>query len=330
MSSLDRAIDFQTARYVNHRTANPLDVKGDVLVDSATNEVVAYVVGGIPRFIRDHQNYADNFGYQWNKWHSILSDSRNEHVNGRKYDLLIRRTHFDKFETKGKSVLECGCGGGDDTEVLCRFPFAEIHAFDLSTAVDRARRFVTDPRVVFSQSSIFEIPYKDESFDFVFCHRVLQHTPDPEGALRSISRKAKRGGVLFVHSYHRTKNYMRHFKYKYRFITKRLPYKYIEGFLDAFAPLMHRINERLYKTRLGRRLAFGFVPLEYTREYANFTRNEIIELERLVTFDALTPYYDNPMRWQTMKSIVESEGFEIKYFNDNRTGSPIYLTAVKR
>ena len=35
-------------------------------------------------------------------------------------------------------------GGGDDTEVLVTLPFAEIHSFDLSSAVERAHKHLKD------------------------------------------------------------------------------------------------------------------------------------------------------------------------------------------
>ncbi|MEQ8517545.1 MAG: class I SAM-dependent methyltransferase [Cytophagales bacterium] len=293
------------------------------------HHIESITIDGIPRFVNIEDNYSENFGYQWNKWHSILSDKRHPNNSGKKYDTIVKRTKFDKLETKDKTILECGCGGGDDTEVLLKFPFSEIHAFDLSNAVDRAAKFLKDPRLVFSQASIFDIPYEDESFDFVYCHRVLQHTPDPEKALKSIMSKVKPGGVLFVHSYHKSKNYMRHFKYKYRFITKRISVKKIEWFLDKYANTMHNLIEKMNQNRFLKKMAYAFIPLEYTQSFGNFSRAEIIELEKLVTFDALTPAYDKPMTWETMKNMVESENFEILFSNPNPSGSPIYLTARK-
>lgn len=315
--------------FVNPQNGNHLYPEGTHLIDSVTKEKVADIINEIPRFVSDFQNYAGNFGYQWNKWNSILSDARNSRSNDAKYKLLLARTRFDSFDTKGKSILECGCGGGDDTEVLLKFDFEEICSFDISSSVDRAKKYISDSRVSFSQASIFQIPYAESSFDFVFCHRVLQHTPDPEGALISVAKMVKPHGVLFVHSYHDTPNYMRSYKYKYRFITKRLPHQVIEKFLNYMAPSMHWLNKLISKHHFGRLFSRRFVPLEYYKEYASFTEADIIELEKLVTFDALTPQFDKPMKWQTMKSIVEGLGFEIKYYNSNPAGSPIYLTAVR-
>ncbi len=135
---------------INPKTRNSLIFSGDYLIDSITREQVAIIINGIPRFLKNYQDYAQNFGYQWNKWNSILSDSRNPHTKDAKYRLLLERNHFDKFPTEGKTILECGCGGGDDTEILLKFGFGEIHSFDVSNAVDRAKKFINDHRAVFS------------------------------------------------------------------------------------------------------------------------------------------------------------------------------------
>src|SRR3546814_10594638 len=76
-------------------------------------------------------------------------------------------------------------GGGDDTEVLLKFPFSKIYSFDFSNSVDRARKFIKDDRSYMFQASILGIPLPDRSFDFVFCHRVIQHTPDPADRKRT-------------------------------------------------------------------------------------------------------------------------------------------------
>ena len=45
---------------------------------------------------------------------------------------------------------------------------------------------------------ITEIPEPDQSFDAVLCTEVLEHVPDPIGALREMTRLIKPGGTLLV------------------------------------------------------------------------------------------------------------------------------------
>ena len=185
----------KTVNFININTQNNLIVDGENLVDELSGEVIAHIVDDIPRFVKLN-NYADSFGFQWNHWDSNLSSIRNPKFGH--HEVLIKRTNFDKLDLKDKTIIECGAGGGDDTEVFCSLPFSEIHSFDLSNSINRSKKYINDPRVVLSQASIYEIPYPDEAFDFVFCHRVLQHTPDPILALKNICKKVKKGGSYLL------------------------------------------------------------------------------------------------------------------------------------
>lgn len=316
--------------FVDPTSGHPLTESPEGWRHPGSGAVVAPVVRGVPRFVRADDDYAENFGFQWNLWHSTLSDSRNPDVAQKKRDLLLARTHFDAFPLEGRTLLECGMGGGDDTEALLGFPFAEVHAFDLSRAVDRARAHLDDPRLVLSQASIFDIPYADRSFDFVFCHRVLQHTPDPELALRKVAAKVKVGGVLFVHSYNRSLFWLMNYKYKYRPLTKRLPHEALAAWLERWGPALDKVNRGLrLLPRVGSMLSHAWVPFEWVPPSAAATEEARLEIAKLCTFDALTPLHDHPMTWRTMRALVEGEGFEVRFFEAHPT-RPLLCTAVRR
>lgn len=317
-----------TIALVDPRNHVPLIEKGGALCNPETKEQIAPIVGGIPRFVAPADDYAISFGWQWAHWSDTLSDARTTGTTKR--DLVLRRTRFLEYGLEGKSILECGMGGGDDTEVLLQLPFTEVHAFDLSTSVERARQNLEDPRLVLSQASIYEIPYADESFDFVFCHRVLQHTPDPALALRCVGNKVKPGGVLFAHCYKKSWRYLLNYKYRYRWVTKRLPHRAIQWFVEACGPALHHVNRSMYRTNLAvlKGLAYALVPFEWIGEYGDLEEAQLLELEKLVTFDALTPQYDRPMTAKKFFGLIRSEGFRIDYSYESRI-SPVYCTAVK-
>ncbi len=292
-------------------------------------KVVAFIKDGIPRFVPLEDTYAESFGYQWKKWDDARSDVRNPGHSLK--ETLWKRTHFQEYDMTGKTLLECGMGGGDDTEVLLQLPFAQVHSFDLSTAVERAARYQTDSRLTISQASIFDIPYADASFDVVYCHRVLQHTPDPERALRSICAKVKPGGILFAHAYKRSFLYMAEWRYKYRWFTKRLSWQRVQSYVDNWGPRMHRLTHWLYRNKLGQAIAYNFVPWYYVSPKSNsgLSEAQIIEMEQHVTFDAMTPWHDHPMSSKTFLGIIEAEGFDIEHLFDPKV-SPIYCTARRR
>jgi 2-polyprenyl-3-methyl-5-hydroxy-6-metoxy-1,4-benzoquinol methylase len=313
---------------VDPSTKEPLHFNGHALVDNL-GKTVAEVVDGIPRFVSPEHNYAESFGWQWKKWANNQSESRGATIKQRQ--LILERTHFDKYPQEGKTLLECGMGGGDDTEVLLTLSFSEIHSFDLSTAVERAHKYLKDRRLFISQASIYAIPYRDESFDFVFCHRVLQHTPDPEKALRAICKKVKPNGILFIHSYKRSKEHMSEWRYKYRWLTTRLPKQVIFFYVRYFGHFMHYLVH--FTSSLGPRwknLTYRFIPFYklHTTGFYAVPRREAIGLEKMITFDALTPKYDSPISTEKLTTILTEEGFTIEYIEDRLT-SPVYATARK-
>lgn len=316
-----------TIPFVEPTTQDRLQEKDGALYNCRTGKPAAKIINGIPRFVDPGDNYADSFAFQWKHWRDILSDKRT--TGKRKQELIRRRTHFGDYKTEGATILECGMGGGDDTEVLLDLPFGELHAFDISAAVERAADYLNDPRLVLSQASIYEIPYADDSFDFVYCHRVLQHTPDPAGALRAICKKVKPGGVLFAHCYKRSWRYMMNYKYKYRWLTRRVPYEYVYAYVEKYGKMLHLVNAVLHRCGfVGKAIAKQFVPFEYIKEFGNFGPTQILDLEKLVTFDALTPLYDRPMTSRKFRRIIEGEGFRIEHMRDP-SSSPLYCTAVR-
>ena len=108
-------------------------------------------------------------------------------------------------KTKNLRVLEIGCGLGTDGA-----QFAEAGAD--YTGVD-----LTDAAVELAQKrfELFELPgtfrtadaehldFADNSFDVVYSHGVLHHTPDTAGAIREVHRVLKPGGRAIVMLYHR-------------------------------------------------------------------------------------------------------------------------------
>ena len=84
----------------------------------------------------------------------------------------MERTRWPSEFFSGKTVLECGCGAGPDTEILLSLG-CKVLAVDLA-GVDVAKKNMRDvSKVQFLQASIMDLPLRKKSFDFLFCHRVL-------------------------------------------------------------------------------------------------------------------------------------------------------------
>jgi SAM-dependent methyltransferase len=79
---------------------------------------------------------------------------------------------------KGKWVLDAGCGSGRFAEIALATG-ANVVALDYSSAIDACwNKLKENPNLYVVQSNIYEAPFAPNSFDYVYCLRVLHHTPD--------------------------------------------------------------------------------------------------------------------------------------------------------
>jgi SAM-dependent methyltransferase len=110
---------------------------------------------------------------------------------------LVELLHGDTHYPAGARVLEAGCGTGAQSVTLsARSPKARFTSIDVSAeslAVARARRL---PNVEFRQADLFTMP--PETFDHVFVCFVLEHLPDPVGALARLRTMLRPGGTITV------------------------------------------------------------------------------------------------------------------------------------
>ncbi len=105
----------------------------------------------------------------------------------------------------GLKVLEIGCGLGTDGAQFAKAG-AEYTGVDLTeAAIELARKRFE----LFGLAGEFQVAdaeklnFPDESFDVVYSHGVLHHTPNIKAAVQEIHRVLKPGGRAIVMLYHR-------------------------------------------------------------------------------------------------------------------------------
>ena len=111
----------------------------------------------------------------------------------------------DFTSTAGLKVLEIGCGLGTDGAQFAKAG-ADYTGVDLTeAAIELARKRFE----LFGLPGKFQVvdaeqlTFPDESFDVVFSHGVLHHTPDINASVREIHRVLRPGGRAIVMLYHR-------------------------------------------------------------------------------------------------------------------------------
>lgn len=260
------------------------------------------IVRGLPRFV-PAANYADSFGFQWNRHARTQLDSHSGLPISRERVLAAIGPGID---FRGRRVLEAGSGAGRFTEVLVDLG-ADVVSFDYSSAVDANAANQGQPASVhLFQGDIFHIPLVEGRFDTVLCLGVIQHTPDPAAAFRSLARQVRPGGQLVIDSYAQTFAARLQWKYLLRPITKRMRkeslYQLIERVTPLLVPLARAL--RLVAGRAGARL----VPIV---EYSHLGLAPPLNLQWAIldTFDMYSPAHDHPASQATVRRWFEQAGF---------------------
>lgn len=156
------------------------------------------ILEGVSRFV-DAEHYAGSFGFQWNRFSRTQLDSANGTTLSR--DAFVEKTGWQLSSLAGRRVLDAGCGMGRFAEVAADAG-ADVHAIDLSTAVEAAHRNLGHrPNVHFYQADILNLPFADESFDVIYSIGVLHHTPSTRVAFLSLCRLLKPGGRIAIWVY---------------------------------------------------------------------------------------------------------------------------------
>jgi ubiquinone/menaquinone biosynthesis C-methylase UbiE len=156
---------------------------------------------------------------------------------------------------QGLKVLEIGCGLGTDGAQFAQAG-ADYTGVDLTeAAVELARkRFeLFDLHGTFQTADAENLAFPDETFDLVYSHGVLHHTPETGKAIREIHRVLRPGGRAVVMLYHRG-------SYNYR----------------VNISLLRRAGAQLLRWDAGIKLANKITgePLESLREHARLLKTE--------------------------------------------------------
>ena len=266
----------------------------------------------IPIFV-ERSSYTDSFGWQWKRFNKLQRDSYNGTQIVR--NTILKRSGWSPGDLADRSVLECGCGPGNDTEVLVTLARTVV-SLDMSSAVDsQPPELLARDNALVIRADLNAIPLKPSSFDIVYCHRVIQHTPDPRKSFASMARHVRPGGTFFLHSYDTHWKSLLHYRHWARPLVRRLRYETVFRILTTVAPVLYPLVGALRRIAFLRHPVKMLVPFEnhdrtLAKNNSTLSRGERYEYSLLTTFDALTARYDNPNSPKTICRWFEEEGFE--------------------
>lgn len=148
-------------------------------------------------------------------------------------------------------ILDAGCGTGSALKYLATF--GDVIGVDLS---DEALVYAKKRGKV-KKADVASLPFKNESFDLVFCIQVLYHAwvEDEEEVLSEFNRVLKKGGILLI---------------------QEPALNWIKGNEDEIAFGKHRFSSKELQSKLER---YSFKILKIS--YINFFLLPIILICRL-------------------------------------------------
>ena len=289
-------------------TCRAADLELTVTDESPTNHIVEgsfrcagcqsvfQIRHGLPRFV-PASNYAESFGFQWNLHAQTQLDSHSglPISHDRLWTAVGGRANLS-----GQQVLEAGSGAGRFTEVLVASG-ANVVSFDYSIAVDanaKNQKEKLPKNLRLFQGDIFNIPLHQASFDKVICLGVIQHTPDPERAFRSLAKYVRPGGQLVIDVYAGNAVARLNWKYLLRPILRRMKKETLYRFIELITPPLVPVARFL--RRIAGRFGARLVPIvEYS--HLGLAPELNVQWAILDTFDMYSPAHDHP---QTIKSVT--------------------------
>jgi SAM-dependent methyltransferase len=152
-------------------------------------------------------------------------------------------------------VLEIGCGLGTDGAQFAKAG-ADYTGIDLtkaSIALAKKRFELAGLKGEFRVSDAENLDFADVTFDVVYSHGVLHHTPDTAKAVREIHRILKPGGRAMVMLYHRG-------SYNYRVGIR----------------VLRRAGAGLLKSETGIKIVHSLTgePIDSLREHAQLAKED--------------------------------------------------------
>ena len=175
-----------------------------------------------------------SFSFQWRNFSVMSCDFKDNFLN---YISPLEPEFF-----KNKLVLDAGCGFGRHLYNAALFG-AKMVGMDFSDAIESSRENTRMLRNVYLvKGDIYNPPFTDKAFDFVYSIGVLHHLPDPEKGFCSLLRFVKNGGSIFIWVYSDSRKFINALLESVRIFTTRMPFTLLKIICFIFAALDYLIT----------------------------------------------------------------------------------------
>jgi len=266
----------------------------------------------IPRFVETDE-YVKSFSFEWTLHRETQLDSFSG--TNESEEIFKAKTGFDLKELNGKIILDVGCGAGRFTEITAKYG-GEVIGVDLSFSVDSAfKNLGFKKNIHIIQVDIFNLPFKEEIFDYIFSIGVLHHTPNPKEAFKQLVKFLKKNGEIAIWVYS-NEGFIRKIYNKisdfYRLFTVHLPPKLLYYLSHLSVPLYY-----LKKIKIIGKLLLLLLP---TSTHPN------PQWRILDTFDWYSPKYQSKHTFNEVISWFK----EVNLKKIKKIDIPISIKGIKQ
>ena len=187
----------------------------------------------------------------------------------------------------------------------------QVLSIDYSNAVDAclANHGLVSNLHIF-QADIYNLPFRPETFDRVFCFGVLQHTPDVARSFACLAKMVKDRGEIAVDVYPRTFRAKLHYpRYLLRPLTRYLPAPVLYSFVLRAVCVLLPMSILLKRIPGIGRYLYPILPVANYWGDHPLDSSMVKEWSIVDTFDWLGAWYDQPQTAQTLVDWFRREHY---------------------
>lgn len=153
---------------------------------------------------QQHTNEA--FSEKWTEYENTKEKEKFYNMQREWYLKLYgfeREDELAKFLSTKKYIFDAGCGLGYKAKWFADLsPNSVVIGMDFSDAcIIAAKNYKDTKNLYFIKGDIADVPFKDNSIDYVSCDQVIMHTEVPENTFKELTRVTKKEGEFACYVY---------------------------------------------------------------------------------------------------------------------------------
>ena len=154
----------------------------------------------VPTFISMTPDSGIGFEYQWKKRFRGKFELDTLYGKGKseEYSQFFRHLKIDPHKINNMNILDAGCGSTRMLQLLAEKHSANYFGIDLSSSLYNHTSIETINLV---RGDLLELPFKDDSFDYIWSGGVLHHTGYPKKAFKQLVGALKPEGKIYIWLY---------------------------------------------------------------------------------------------------------------------------------